>query len=301
MTMAVAAFLEMMAVEGGASPHTLDAYRRDIARFAETCAARGERPETAGADALAAFVRAMEAAGEARTTQNRRLSAVRRYLRFLYAEGLRPDDPGGEVEGPKANRPLPKVLSAAEVERLLTVAEEAAAAGLPGAARRSALVELLYGGGLRVSELVALPDGAVTDREAMIVRGKGGRERLVPVTRAARAAVARWREARGPGRTRYLFPAASAGGHLTRQAFARELKTLACAAGLPPAKVSPHVLRHAFATHLLVGGADLRVVQALLGHKDIATTEIYTHVKTDHLAAVLDDCHPLAERRGPAA
>jgi len=298
--MSVEAFLEMMAVEGGASPHTLDAYRRDIARFAETCAACGERPETAGAGALVAFVRAMEAAGEARSTQNRRLSAVRRYMRFLYADGMRQDDPGGEVQGPKAPRPLPKVLSAAQVERLLAVAEEAAAAGLPGAARRSALVELLYGGGLRVSELVALPDAAVTERESMIVRGKGGRERLVPVTRAARAAVARWREARGSRPTRHLFPASAREGHLTRQAFARELKTLAVAAGIPPAKVSPHVLRHAFATHLLVGGADLRVVQALLGHKDIATTEIYTHVKTEHLAAVLDDCHPLAGRAAPA-
>jgi integrase/recombinase XerD len=294
MTGGVEVFLEMMAVEGGASRNTLEAYRRDLARFAEVCAASGERPETAGASALADFLRAMDAAGEARTTQNRRLSAVRRFWRFLYAEGMRPDDPGGEVEGPKTPRTLPKVLSPAEVERLLLVAEEAAAAGAPGAARRSALVELLYGGGLRVSELVSLHDGAVGAAEAMIVRGKGGRERLVPVTRAARAAVRRWREARGSSGSRFLFPAASAEGHLTRQTFARELKALASAAAIAPDRVSPHVLRHAFATHLLVGGADLRVVQALLGHKDIATTEVYTHVQAEHLAAVLDDCHPLA-------
>lgn len=290
------AFLEMMAVEKAASPHTLEAYRRDLARFIRVCSDRGVAIEAAGAEDLSAFVRAMADAGEATTTQNRRLSAVRRYLRFLYAEGVRADDPGPLVDGPKSPRSLPAILSVADVRRLLEAAQRDAADGVRGAARRSALVELIYAGGLRVSELVSLPEGAIDpQREAMVVRGKGGRERLVPLTVHAHAALARWRAARGPSR-RFVFPAASREGHLTRQAFARELKILAAAAGLPAAKVSPHVLRHAFATHLVIGGADLRVVQTLLGHQDIATTEIYTHVGNDHLAAIVADCHPLGER-----
>jgi integrase/recombinase XerD len=295
MTAAIDAFLEMMAVENAASANTIDAYRRDLARFERVCAAAGVSPEAAGEAELSAFLRALDGAGEARTTRNRRLSAVRRFMRFLYAEGLRGDDPGVRVDGPGKGRPLPTVLSPREVERLLTVAEEAARGGGTGPARRAALVELLYCAGLRVSELVALPESAVAaDPETMIVRGKGGRERLVPLSAPARRALKRYRAARGPSPNRFLFPAASAAGHLTRQAFARELKRLAAAAGLPAAKVSPHVLRHAFATHLLAGGADLRIVQTLLGHADIATTEIYTHVQSDHLVAVLDDCHPLA-------
>lgn len=287
----VEAFLEMLLVEKGASRHTIDAYRSDLVRFADICRAAGIVPEVAGEPELAAFLRAMSKAGEAPSTQNRRLSAVRRYLRFLYGEGVRHDDPGALVAGPKKRRALPKILSIGEVERLLGAAEDAASAGRPGAARRSALVELLYGGGLRVSELVALPDAAPRG-EAMIVHGKGNRERIVPITPVAHVAVARWRGVRG-GASRFLFPATSRAGHLTRQAFARELKLLAGAAGIPAARVSPHVLRHAFATHLVARGADLRVVQTLLGHRDIATTEIYTHVGNDHLAAVLGDCHPL--------
>jgi integrase/recombinase XerD len=291
----VGAFLEMLAVEHAASPHTLQAYRGDLARFAATAARRGIRPEAAGEADLRAFLAEMAAAGEARSTQNRRLSAVRSFLRFLYTEGVRPDDPGVRVDGPKKGRALPKILSKDEVARLLAVAGERAAAGRPGAVRMAALVELLYASGLRVSELVALPETAIGEgRAAMVVRGKGGRERLAPLNAAAHAAVARWRGERGPSR-RWLFPAESAAGHLTRQAFARDLKTLAAAAGLPAARVSPHVLRHAFATHLVTNGADLRVVQTLLGHQDLATTEIYTHVAGDHLASVLLDCHPLAE------
>ncbi|WP_108659656.1 tyrosine recombinase [Acuticoccus kandeliae] len=295
MSLAAEAFLEMMAVEHDASPHTIEAYRRDLTCFDEVCRARGVVSEAAGEADLSAFLQSMSARGEAKTTQNRRLSAVRRFMRFLYADGRRGDDPGALVDGPKRPKSLPKILSMDEVRRLLTVAEEAAEAGGAAPARRSALLELLYAGGLRVSELVSLPESAVNDkREAMIVRGKGDKERLVPLTEAARRAVARHRAARGPSPNRYLFPARSREGHLTRQAFARELKALAAAAGLPAAKVSPHVLRHAFATHLLVNGADLRVVQTLLGHQDISTTEIYTHVQSDHLVAVLNDCHPLA-------
>ena len=286
------AFLEMMAVEKAASAHTLDAYKRDLTTFAGHCARRGVKVDAAGADDIRAFVAAMAGEGAAVATQNRRLSAVRRYLRFLYAEGARSDDPGAQVDSPKKGRPLPKVLSVEEVDRLLTLAEEAAGRGDPGAIRRAALVELLYSGGLRVSELVGLPDAALRDDEdMMVVRGKGEKERLVPLTPQAKAAVARWRTVRG--RSRMMFPAASKAGHLTRQAFARELKVLASAAGLRAEAVSPHVLRHAFATHLVARGADLRIVQALLGHQDIATTEIYTHVGNDHLAAVIADCHPL--------
>lgn len=286
------AFLEMMAVEKAASPHTLDAYRRDLATFAGHCARRGTTADRAGVEDVTSFLRAMAGEGAAVATQNRRLSAVRRYLRFLYAEGARGDDPGAQVDSPKSVRPLPKVLSVEEVDRLLTVAEEAAARGDPGAIRRAALVELLYAGGLRVTELVGLPDAAPrADSDMMMVRGKGERERVVPLSRHAKAAVSRWRAARGP--SRFMFPAESKAGHLTRQAFGRELKALAAAAGLRAASVSPHVLRHAFATHLVARGADLRVVQALLGHQDIATTEIYTHVGNDHLAAVVADCHPL--------
>lgn len=299
MTQAVEAYLEMLAVEHAASAHTLAAYRRDLERFAGTCAARSVAPEAAGEAELCAFLAALSAAGEARSTQSRRLSAVRGFLRFLYVEGRRRDDPGARVGGPKKARPLPRILSVEEVRALLEAAHRQAAAGVPGGARRAALVELLYAAGLRVSELVALPEAALSaGQETMLVRGKGGRERLVPITGAAQAAVARWRAVRGPS-ARYLFPAAARAGHLTRQAFARELKTLAAAAGLPAARVSPHVLRHAFATHLVVNGADLRVVQTLLGHRDLATTEIYTHVSTDHLAAVLNDCHPLASEVAP--
>ncbi|MEM9223447.1 MAG: tyrosine recombinase [Pseudomonadota bacterium] len=300
--MAVAACLEMMAVERDASPHTLDAYRRDLLRFSAVCIDRGRRPDMADEDDIQAFLAVLAKDGEAKSTQNRRLSAVRRYLRFLYGEGARGDDPGARAVGPKREKPLPKILSVVEVERLLAVALEAAAAGDPAAVRRLALVEILYAAGLRVSELVSLPEGAIrAGKTTMIVRGKGGRERVAPLTDAALAAVDRWRAVRTEpvAAPKFLFPAHSSSGHLTRQAFARELKILATAAGLSPAAVSPHVLRHAFATHLLSRGADLRVVQVLLGHQDLSTTEIYTHVQEEQLAAVLADCHPLSLRPRP--
>lgn len=293
----VEAFLEMMAVERDASVHTLSAYRSDLGRFAAHCRSRGTDVTRAGGEDVTSFVAALSAAGEAATTQNRRLSAVRRYIRFLYSEGEREDDPAAKVTGPKRVRPLPKILTVAEVEALIARAQEAAETGAPIALRRLALVELLYAAGLRVSELVALPDAAVREgRATMIVRGKGGRERLAPLTEAAHRAVSAWQGARGPQREKFLFPANSRAGHLTRQGFARELKVLAGAAGIAAERISPHVLRHAFATHLMARGADLRVVQTLLGHQDISTTEIYTHVQIEEMAAVLNDCHPLAER-----
>ncbi|MEM7695900.1 MAG: tyrosine recombinase [Pseudomonadota bacterium] len=293
--MATDAFLEMMAVERSASPHTLAAYAADLSKFAAVCAAKGRTAAGATKADVTAFQKALMAEGEAVRTRNRRLSAVRTYLRFLYAEGYRTDDPSGAAKGAKAPKALPKVLSVEEVDRLFAVLEAAADGGRPADLRRLAMLELLYAGGLRVSELVSLPEGAVRpDAASIVVCGKGGRERMVPVTPAAGRAVARWRAARGP--PRFMFPADSAAGHMTRQAFGRELKTIAAAAGLSAARVSPHVLRHAFATHLVARGADLRVVQTLLGHRDIATTEIYTHMADDHLAETLADCHPLAER-----
>lgn len=307
------AFLEMMAAERGAADNTLEAYRRDLEALEGFLRARGETVETADRAALAAFAQSRGRAGYAASSQARTLSAVRRFFRFLYAEGVRGDDPAARLAAPKGGRGLPKVLSVEEVDRLIETARAAAegphasAAAAVRAARRHALLELLYATGLRVSELVSLPDGAARgEGDVLLVKGKGGRERVVPLTRAARTAVDRYRAARaaaaprgrsaGPFRSGggYLFPADSAAGHLTRQAFARELKAVAAAAGLPASAVSPHVLRHAFASHLLERGADLRVVQALLGHADIATTEIYTHVAAATLRRVVMEGHPLA-------
>lgn len=287
----------MMAVEKDASIHTLAAYRGDLEKFAAHCTRRGTHPHQASREDVASFAQSLHAADEASATQNRRLSAVRRYLRFLYTEGLRGDDPGGDVKGPKRHKKLPKILSVQEVDQLLGTAHADAGTGEVQAVRRLALVELLYSSGLRVSELVSLPDRAIEPGAThMIVKGKGGRERIAPLTGAVHRAVAAWKMVRGAQRASFLFPAQSKAGHLTRQAFARELKVLAGRAGLAAHHVSPHVLRHAFATHLVARGADLRVVQTLLGHQDLSTTEIYTHVQADHLAGVLEDCHPLAGR-----
>ena len=242
-----------------------------------------------------------------RTSQARRLSALRQFFRFLLAEGHRTDDPTATAERPKPRQPLPKVLSVADVERLLEAARsEAADKGLTAGKRLAALrvfalLELLYASGLRVSELVSLPESVGRDDRPLIaVRGKGGRERLVPLNGAARSALDGYRNARaalGKSSGRWLFPADSASGHLTRQAFARDLKAVATRAGLDASKLSPHVLRHAFATHLLSGGADLRVVQTLLGHADISTTQIYTHVVDDRLKELVNTHHPLAKSK----
>ena len=317
----VEGFLEMMAAERGAARNTLEAYRRDLDALARFLARRGRPPEAADPDDLLAFAETLGRRGYAPSSQARMLSAVRRFYRFLYAEGVRADDPSGRLAAPKAARALPKVMSVEAVGRLIEAAETAAERpGLaPGermrAARLHALLEILYATGLRVSELVSLPASAGSIRgETLTVRGKGGRERLVPLTGKARHAIARYRSAlavvspdlvdgRGPaGSTgRFLFPAGPAEGHLTRQAFARDLKALAASVGLPSAAVSPHVLRHAFASHLLAGGADLRIVQQLLGHANIATTEIYTHVQAEALRRVVLERHPLAAAAAPDA
>ena len=291
----VEAFLEMMAVERDASPHTLSAYGRDLADAEAGLSGGLMRADEAEVERWYA---GLGARGLSPATQSRRRSAVRQFYRFVLGEGWRRDDPSRRLEAPKQGRGLPRTLGPDEIEALLL-----AAAARDGAAglRLVALVELAYASGLRVSELLGLRVEAVRrDPAFLIVRGKGGKERLAPLNAAARTAVRLWlaaRDAARPERTPdspWLFPSASARGHLTPRRFAQLLDQAAIDAGIDPARVSPHVLRHAFATHLLEGGADLRVVQTLLGHADIATTQIYTHVATDRLAQVVRDKHPLS-------
>ena len=299
-------FLDMMAAERGASKNTLDAYRRDLEDVAMRLSARGKRLIEAQTADLEACLAGMAREGLAPSTSARRLSATRRFYRFLLAEGRRADDPARTMSGPKQGRPLPKVLSEADVDALFAAAEKLD--GLKGL-RARALLEILYAGGLRVSELVELPLASVSKAQgAIFVTGKGNKERLVPLTPPALAAINAWLSARPDtlptGRPaqlakaqRFLFPSTSArDGHLTREQFGRILKDLAVAAGLDPTRVSPHVLRHAFATHLLANGADLRSVQALLGHSDISTTQIYTHVLEERLRTLVETAHPLARR-----
>ncbi|MDP4002660.1 site-specific tyrosine recombinase XerD [Methylobacterium sp. NEAU K] len=296
----VAAYLDMLAAERGAGANTLTAYRRDLEDYLAYLAREGIALEEAETRSLRAFVADLETRGLKASSAARRLSCVRGFHKFLYAEGYAEADPSLAVSGPRRGRTLPKVLSIAEVDGLLAAAQAAAAPDRePGPARRGrrmvCLLELLYATGLRVSELVALPRTAGATRERyLIVKGKGGRERLVPLTEAARAAMAN-HLASVPEESPWLFPADSESGHLTRQAFARDLKAVAVAAGLRPDRVSPHVLRHAFASHLLQNGADLRIVQELLGHADISTTQIYTHVLGERLKAMVRDLHPLMD------
>jgi integrase/recombinase XerD len=302
-------FLDMMAAERGAADNTLAAYRRDLDDATARLSGRGVDLDEAQTPDLEALLSDLAADGLSAATAARRLSALKRFFRFLLKDGLRADDPAQGLSGPKKPRPLPKVLSEAEVDALFQAADQID--GVPGF-RTRALLELLYAGGLRVSELVALPLAAFARSEGVIaVTGKGGKDRLVPLTQPALEAVADYRAVRGedlPGKAaptrrkaeRFLFPSKSAAqGHLTRERFAQVLKDLAVAAGLDPVRVSPHVLRHAFATHLLANGADLRSVQTLLGHADVSTTEIYTHVLEARLTALVHDAHPLS-RKGDA-
>jgi len=300
---AVALFLDMMAAERGASPHTLDAYRRDLADMAARTP--GGDLETASPPDLEAALAGLAADGLSAATAARRLSALRRFYRFLMKDGQRADDPTQLLEGPKRGRALPKVLSEAEVDALFNAAD--AMEGAEGV-RMRAMLELLYACGLRVSELVSLPAAAFARAErCLVIRGKGGKERLVPLTDSALEAVSAWTAVRavqlpeGEGRSRaekHLFPSRrSASGHLTRERFAQMLGALAVEAGLDPGRISPHVIRHAFATHLLARGADLRSVQTLLGHADVSTTQIYTHVLEERLKALVNDAHPLARKR----
>ncbi|MCJ2034168.1 site-specific tyrosine recombinase XerD [Methylobacterium sp. J-068] len=288
----------MLAAERGAAANTLSAYRRDLADYLGALARDGHDPLAMEAAPVRAYLAGLETRGLSAASAARKLSCIRGFHRFLYAEGLAEDDPSAPVGGPRRVRALPKVLSVAEVDRLLTVAREAASAGASGdtrGIRMLCLIELLYATGLRVSELVALPRAAASTKERyLVVKGKGGRERLVPLTEIARGAMRdhlAGLSVEGP----WLFPADSESGHLTRQSFARDLKGVASAAGLRADRVSPHVLRHAFASHLLQNGADLRIVQELLGHADISTTQIYTHVLDDRLKSMVRDLHPLMD------
>jgi integrase/recombinase XerD len=301
----VALYLDMLAAERGAGKNTLGAYGRDLADFAAYLKSAGRSVANATTDDLRGYLGELARRGLRVATVARRLSAIRQLYRFLYAEGQRADDPAAVLEGPKRERALPKTLTLAEVDHLLGVATRTDPAAAPAlrlrAARLACLVELLYGTGLRVSELVALPASAArADARVIVVRGKGNKERLVPLNEAAKRAMANYlallSEPTNGVKSKWLFPSFGASGHLTRQHLARELKTLAAAAGLRTVKVSPHVLRHAFASHLLHNGADLRVVQTLLGHADISTTQIYTHVLEERLKSLVRDLHPLAQR-----
>jgi integrase/recombinase XerD len=298
-------FLDMIAAERGGAKNTLAAYARDLADFSAELGKAGRTIAGASTDDLRGYLGSLARRRFAASSVARRLSAIRQLYRFLYAEGHRADDPSAVIEGPKRNRALPKVLSIAEVDRLLAQARAdmgQADQGAPKrlrAARLACLIEVLYATGLRVSELIALPISAAERNARMLtVRGKGNKERLVPLNEAAKKAMAEYlallSSANGVRETKWLFPSFGRTGHLTRQHFARELKVLAAAAGLR--QVSPHVLRHAFASHLLHNGADLRVVQTLLGHADISTTQIYTHVLEERLKSLVRDLHPLADQ-----
>jgi integrase/recombinase XerD len=286
-------FLEMLRAEAGAAKNTVMAYETDLRLASQALDGRLGEAGRAEIERLGAGWQEL-----ARATVARKSAALRRFFAFLADEGLRADDPGAALPRPGAARGLPKVLSVADVDRIFAViAERCARVPLnPTDLRLAALIELLYGSGLRASELVSLPRNAVApDRPYLILKGKGGRERLVPISDRARAAVGLWRDHVAVGRA-WLFP--SGKGHLSRVRLHQLVKALAAEAGIPPERVSPHVLRHAFATHLLEGGADLRALQAMLGHADIATTEIYTHVDSRRLVELVNARHPLGEALG---
>ncbi|MDB5596890.1 MAG: xerD [Hyphomicrobiales bacterium] len=302
-----ALFLDMIAAERGAAVNTLDAYRRDLDDYCTYLAESGADPMSADTALVRGYLEDLAARGFKSSTSARHLSCVRQFHRFLYTEGRRTEDPTTVIEGPRRGRVLPKVLGMNEVDRLLAAAKEGIEdPGRPAperlrAARMACLLETLYATGLRVSELVALPRSAARGRDPLLtIKGKGGRERLVPLSEPSRAAMVTYldvlKQVRpGAAASTWLFPADSESGHLTRQAFARDLKSVAGAAGLRGDLVSPHVLRHAFASHLLQNGADLRVVQELLGHADISTTQIYTHVLDERTKAMVRDLHPLSD------
>ncbi|MGE5567369.1 MAG: site-specific tyrosine recombinase XerD [Parcubacteria group bacterium] len=296
------AFLEMMAVERSAARNTITAYTKDLEDAAGFLARRGRDLADASLEDVEAYFGDLSARGLSPATAARRRAAVRQFYRFVLGEGWRKDDPSRRVDAPKKGRPLPKVLSREEVDRLIAAA--AAKDGAQGL-RLACMVELLYASGLRISELLNLPLAALArDPAYLIVKGKGGKERLAPLNDKARAAVKAYLPVRpdflpkGQKDNPWLFPSRGKGGRLTARRFSQLLDEAALAAGVDPEKVSPHVLRHAFATHLLEGGADLRVVQTLLGHADIATTQIYTHVAEGRLREVVESKHPLAKKRG---
>ncbi|NIJ42309.1 integrase/recombinase XerD [Parvibaculum indicum] len=304
----IEAFLEMLSAERGAARNTLEAYHRDLKDFAGFLAGRRRGVHEAATEDIRAYLEALNNQGLSAATAARRLSAVRQFHSFLYADSVRTDDPCSTVEGPRRARPLPKTLAVAEVDGLLAAArqtvdgrshEEEVLAYKR--ARLVCLMEVLYATGLRVSELVGLPLSAVRgDQRFLTVTGKGGRERLVPLSDTARAAINDYVPLRarrlGDRVSPWLFPSRGRQGHLTRHRFAQLLKDLAVSAGIDPKRVSPHTLRHAFASHLLANGADLRAVQQMLGHADISTTQIYTHVLDERLKELVETKHPLAKK-----
>ncbi|MEF3047649.1 site-specific tyrosine recombinase XerD [Pseudotabrizicola sp. L79] len=303
----ISTFLEAQAAELDAARNTRLAYGRDLKDFTEWLAHRGGHFATAGRDEVEAYLVSCDANGLSKATRARRLSSIRQLFRFAHDEGWRDDNPAIRIKGPGAVQRLPKTLSHDDVGRLLSAVRDLGR-GEDERLRNTALMEVLYATGMRVTELVTLPVSAVRgDPRMILVRGKGGKERMVPLSGPARQAVLAWlavrdgaeakARAKGLPASKFLFPSSGADGHLTRQQFHHLLKTLAVAAGVSPASVTPHALRHAFATHLLAGGADLRVIQTLLGHADVATTEIYTHVLDDHLKELVLTHHPLAKGR----
>ena len=292
-------FLEMLSAERGAAVNTLDSYRRDLNDYLGHLSAVGRTGRDAGARDVRSWLEAMSNAGMAASTAARRLSAIRQFHKFLYTEGRRADDPTATIDSPRQGRALPKILSEDEVGGLL---DEASKVETPKGLRMVALLEMLYATGMRVSELVQLPLSAVArDQDFIVVRGKGGKERLVPLTGKARRAIAAYKAVRNKfipkgAESKRLFLSSGRDGHLTRQRFGQMLKDLARNSEISPDRVSPHVLRHAFASHLLAHGADLRAVQQLLGHADISTTQIYTHVLNDRLVRLVGEKHPLARK-----
>ncbi|GHE01390.1 tyrosine recombinase XerD [Defluviimonas sp. 20V17] len=303
MTRWISTFLEAQAAERGSARNTLLGYGRDLQDFTAWLARRGADLDTVDRATIEAYLIACDAEGLSRATRARRLSSIRQLFRFAYEEGWRADNPALRITGPGRDKRLPKTLSEAEVEALLEAARNTGREG--DRLRNTCLMELLYATGMRVSELVSLPATAARgDPRMLLVRGKGGKERMVPLSGPARAALAAWLQRRdaeeetaragGAAPNHHLFPARGKAGHLTRQSFFQLIKRLARGTGLDPARVTPHVLRHAFATHLLAHGADLRAIQTLLGHADIGTTEIYTHVLEERLKTLVLEHHPLA-------
>ncbi len=302
----VESFLEMMSAERGVSPNTMDAYRRDLDRYCANLSEAGLGVIQVEPDQIRSFLYAIADEGLASASQARILSCLRQFHKFLYSEGIRNEDPTASIDAPKSQRPLPKILSVSEVDQLIRQAEDEVTVAKKGsfkhikALRLNALLETLYATGMRVSELVGLPIGAgKTDGRFLMITGKGEKERLVPLSDRAKLAMVNYLGEMGKepnfAKQNYLFPAQSSEEHFTRQAFGRDLKDLAVRAGLSPSRVSPHVLRHAFASHLLQNGADLRAVQALLGHSDISTTQIYTHVLDERMRELVEQHHPLAK------
>ena len=294
-------FLDMMAVERGAAPNTLESYERDLSHFAAFLITRKRVPDDADQAQIRAYIKSLSESGLAASTVARRVSAIRQFFRFLYAEHIRTDDPSSTIDSPKLGRTLPKYLSEDEVDRLLNAARDR-----PGGEglRLVALLEILYATGLRVTELVGMPLGALSrDERYLIVRGKGGKERMVPLSEPAQDAVADYMMVRedylpkkqvANGAHLRMFPSRGKDGFLTRARFGQMLKEVAIEAGLDHRQVSPHVLRHSFASHLLAHGVDLRALQQMLGHSDISTTQIYTHVLDERLKALVNEAHPLA-------